>query len=151
MPYNTTHESVKSTIFSESGARLAFKLGVAHAHQLLPKHLLDRWIKFLAEDLASIHFGDILLEANYQDINIMLRELRRFVDGPKGPSSEQIEDAERAAPNPKDWKPPFPEKADFDVWKFEVRQGTKTFEPKEKILKTDKSPASYEVDSDAGA
>lgn len=44
------------------------------------------------------------------------------------------------------WKPPVPEKANIDVWKWEVREGKRRFEPREKILKTDSRPAAYEVE-----
>lgn len=35
------------------------------------------------------------MEKEYREIDILLRELRRWVDGPQGPSWEMVEDAER--------------------------------------------------------
>ncbi|EHL01525.1 hypothetical protein M7I_2406 [Glarea lozoyensis 74030] len=115
-----THATLKAQLYTESTLKMVFKLGVAHSHGILPEDLFKRWIDFLVEDLALLDFGDTMLSADYQRIDVLFKDLRKWVDGPKGPSGEMVREAERAAPK-KVWRAP----ALHATWKYEVRPGGK--------------------------
>jgi hypothetical protein len=114
------HTSTLTLIYSPPTKRIIFALGVAHSHALLPEDLFIRFIHFLTEDLALLDFGDTLLSSDYLRIYILFRDLRRWVDGPSGPSWEMIREAEKAAPE-KTWRAP----ALHARWKYDIRPGGK--------------------------
>jgi hypothetical protein len=78
------HRPTNIPLFSDPARKLAFTVGVAHANNLLPAHLLMKWRAFLRDTLAG---------KEYEVMDILLEDLRIFVYGPLGPSREMVEDA----------------------------------------------------------
>lgn len=104
VPFGAHHTFLKKLIYSDATLRLAFALGVAHSHGTLPETLFNSWIHFLVEDLYLITWGDTYEDIRYTEIEILLERLMTFVDGPRGPTKLQINEADLGMCSASKWK-----------------------------------------------
>jgi len=78
------HKPTDIPLLWDLNRKLTFAIGVAQANNLLPPNLLEMWKSFLCDASNG---------REYEGIDEILGDLKRFVYGPLGPSREMVEEA----------------------------------------------------------